>query len=76
MLTSGAAGWDTGTTLSLAFCALLSPATLAGADERRVNGHCNNGHCNNTLPREQQGLGPAWRTKNEGSLEVGAAMTG
>ena len=40
-------------------------------EDRRVNGHGNN-----TLRLEQQGLGPAWRTKNEGSVEDGAAMTG
>ena len=37
-LTSGAAGWGAGTTLSLAFCALLSPAASAGAGGATTGG--------------------------------------
>ena len=37
-LTSWAAGWGAGTTLSLAFCALLSPAASAGAGGATTGG--------------------------------------
>ena len=64
-LTSGAAGWGAGTTLSLAFCALLSPAASAGAGGATTGGST---AAATAHPQEQQGLGPAWRTKNEENL--------